>query len=57
MQIVNAKEAAERMGISVFYVRKLIRSGDLKGYLAGSRRGGYKTTVQAIEEYVNSKMK
>lgn len=41
-----------KIGRSTFY--KLIREGKLKGFKEGNR---YKVTVEAIEEYVNGRMK
>lgn len=41
-----------KIGRSTFY--RLIREGKLKGFKEGNR---YKVTVEAIEEYVNGRMK
>ena len=41
-----------KIGRSTFY--KLIREGKLKGFKEGNR---YKVTVEAIDEYVNGRMK
>lgn len=55
-RLISVKEAAGILGVSVFYVRELIRKGEIRGFLAGSRRGGYKTTVGEVESFIEKKL-
>ena len=54
MKILLTKEVAQLLRLHEEYVRELIRQRKLKAYKEG-RRGGYRVTMQAVEEYVANK--
>jgi excisionase family DNA binding protein len=56
MKILVTKEVAQMLRLHEEYVRELIRQRKLKAYKEG-RRGGYRVTMQAVEEYVAQKHK
>jgi len=53
-KLLLTKEVAEMLRLSEEYVRELIRQRKLKAYKEG-RRGGFRVTMQAIEDYINKK--
>ncbi len=53
-KILLTGEVAEILRISEGYLRELIRKGKIKAYKEG-RRGGYRITEKAVEEYVKGK--
>ncbi len=52
--ILVTKEVAEMLRVSEEYVRELIRRRKLKAYKEG-RRGGFRVTIKAVEDYINKK--
>ena len=56
MKILLTKEVAQMLRLHEEYVRELIRLRKLKAYREG-RRGGYRITMQAVEEYIDKKHK
>ena len=52
--ILITKEVAEMLRVSEEYVRELIRQRKLKAYKEG-RRGGFRVTMKAVEEYITKK--
>jgi len=52
--ILVTKEVAEMLRVSEEYVRELIRQRKLKAYKEG-RRGGFRVTIKAVEDYINKK--
>jgi excisionase family DNA binding protein len=55
-KILLTKEVASMLRLSEEYVRELIRQRKLKAYREG-RRGGYRVTIQEVENYINRKHK
>ena len=53
-KILVTKEVAEMLRLHEEYVRLLIRQRKLKAYKEG-RRGGYRITMKAVEDYVDKK--
>ena len=54
--ILVTKEVAEMLRVSEEYVRELIRQRKLKAYKEG-RRGGFRVTMKAVEDYITKKHK
>ena len=55
-KILVTKEVAEMLRLHEEYVRLLIRQRKLKAYKEG-RRGGYRITMKAVEDYIDKKHK
>ncbi|MDD5681589.1 MAG: helix-turn-helix domain-containing protein [Candidatus Omnitrophica bacterium] len=55
-KILLTKEVAQMLRLHEEYVRELIRQRKLKAYREG-RRGGYRITMKAVEDYVTKKHK
>lgn len=55
-KILLTKEVAQILRLHEEYVRELIRQRKLKAYKEG-RRGGYRITMEAVENYVAKKHK
>ena len=53
-KILVTKEVAEMLRLHEEYVRLLIRQRKLKAYKEG-RRGGYRITMKAVEDYIDKK--
>jgi len=53
-KVLLTKEVASMLRLSEEYVRELIRQRKLKAYKEG-RRGGFRVTMKAIEDYINKK--
>ena len=53
-KILVTKEVAEMLRLHEENVRLLIRQRKLKAYKEG-RRGGYRITMKAVEDYVDKK--
>ena len=53
-KILVTKEVAEMLRLHEEYVRLLIRQRKLKAYREG-RRGGYRITMKAVEDYIDKK--
>ncbi len=56
MKILLTGEVAEILRISEGYLREPIRKGKIKAYKE-FRRGGFRITEKAVEEYVKGKHK
>ena len=54
--ILVTKGVAEMLRVSEEYVRELIRQRKLKAYKEG-RRGGFRVTMKAVEDYITKKHK
>jgi excisionase family DNA binding protein len=54
--ILITKEAARYLRVGEAYVRRLIRTGRLRGYEEG-RRGGYRILKEDIDRYIAQKLK
>lgn len=55
-KILLTKEVAEMLRLHEEYVRELIRQRKLKAYKEG-RRGGYRITIKAVDDYIAKKHK
>lgn len=55
-KILLTKEVAQMLRLHEEYVRELIRQRKLKAYREG-RRGGYRITIKAVENYIAKKHK
>jgi excisionase family DNA binding protein len=55
-KILLTKEVAQILRLHEEYVRELIRQRKLKAYKEG-RRGGYRITMAAVEDYIDKKHK
>ena len=55
-KILLTKEVAQILRLHEEYVRELIRQRKLKAYKEG-RRGGFRITMQAVEDYIAKKHK
>ena len=55
-KILVTKEVAQILRLHEEYVRELIRQRKIKAYREG-RRGGYRITMKAVENYVAKKHK
>jgi excisionase family DNA binding protein len=55
-KVLLTKEVAQMLRLSEEYVRELIRERKLKAYREG-RRGGFRITTKAVEDYVAKKHK
>jgi excisionase family DNA binding protein len=55
-KILLTKEVAQILRLHEEYVRELIRQRKLKAYKEG-RRGGYRITMEAVENYIAKKHK
>ena len=55
-KILLTKEVAQMLRLHEEYVRELIRQRKLKAYKEG-RRGGYRITIKAVENYIAKKHK
>ena len=55
-KILLTKEVAQMLRLHEEYVRELIRQRKLKAYKEG-RRGGYRITIKAVEDYIAKKHK
>ena len=53
-KILVTKEVAQILRLHEEYVRELIRQRKLKAYREG-RRGGYRITMKAVEDYIDKK--
>ena len=53
-KVLITKEVAQMLRLSEEYVRELIRQRKLKAYKEG-RRGGFRVTIEAIEDYITKK--
>ena len=53
-KILVTKEVAQMLRLHEEYVRELIRQRKLKAYREG-RRGGYRITMKAVEDYIAKK--
>lgn len=53
-KILVTKEVAQMLRLHEEYVRELIRRRKLKAYREG-RRGGYRITMKAVEDYIDKK--
>jgi len=56
MKILLTSEVAKMLRISEDHCRRLIRDGLIKGYKEG-KRGGFRITEQAVNDYVAAKLK
>ena len=56
VKVLVTKEVAQMLRLSEEYVRELIRDRKLKAYKEG-RRGGFRVTTEAVEEYIYKKHK
>jgi excisionase family DNA binding protein len=56
MNLLLTKEAAAILRISEDHCRRLLRTGELKGYREG-KRGGYRIQAAEIERYIAKKLK
>ena len=54
MKILLTKEVAAMLRLHEEYVRELIRQRKIQAYREG-RRGGYRITLQAVEDYIAKK--
>ena len=55
-KILVTKEVAQMLRLHEEYVRELIRQRKIKAYREG-RRGGYRITIKAVENYIAKKHK
>ena len=55
-KILLTKEVAQLLRLHEEYVRELIRQKKLKAYREG-RRGGYRITSEAVQDYIDKKHK
>ena len=55
-KILLTKEVAQMLRLHEEYVRELIRQRKLKAYKEG-RRGGYRITMKAVDDYITKKHK
>ena len=55
-KILVTKEVAQLLRLHEEYVRELIRQRKLKAYKEG-RRGGYRITMKAVDDYITKKHK
>ena len=55
-KILVTKEVAQMLRLHEEYVRELIRQRKLKAYKEG-RRGGYRITMKAVDDYITKKHK
>ena len=55
-KILLTKEVAQMLRLHEEYVRELIRQRKIKAYREG-RRGGYRITTKAVEDYIAKKHK
>jgi excisionase family DNA binding protein len=55
-KILLTKEVAEILRLHEEYVRELIRQRKLRAYKEG-RRGGYRITMEAVNDYIVKKHK
>jgi len=55
-KILLTKEVARMLRLHEEYVRELIRQRKIKAYREG-RRGGYRITIKAVEDYITKKHK
>ena len=55
-KILVTKEVAQMLRLHEEYVRELIRQRKIKAYREG-RRGGYRITIKAVEDYIAKKHK
>ena len=53
-KVLVTKEVAKMLRLHEEYVRELIRQSKLKAYREG-RRGGYRITLKAVEDYIAEK--
>jgi excisionase family DNA binding protein len=53
-KVLVTKEVAQMLRLHEEYVRELIRQRKLKAYREG-RRGGYRITMKAVEDYIAKK--
>ena len=53
-KVLVTKEVAKMLRLHEEYVRELIRQRKLKAYREG-RRGGYRITMKAVEDYIAKK--
>ena len=53
-KILVTKEVAHMLRLHEEYVRELIRQRKIKAYREG-RRGGYRITLKAVEDYIDKK--
>ena len=53
-KVLVTKEVAQLLRLHEEYVRELIRQRKLKAYREG-RRGGYRITMKAVEDYIAKK--
>lgn len=53
-KILLTKEVASILRLSEEYVRELIREGKSNAYKEG-RRGGYRVTIEEIDDYIKRK--
>jgi excisionase family DNA binding protein len=53
-KILLTKEVAQMLRLHEEYVRELIRQRKIKAYREG-RRGGYRITMKAVENYIAKK--
>lgn len=56
VKVLVTKEVAQMLRLSEEYVRELIRERKLKAYKEG-RRGGFRVTVEEVENYIARKHK
>lgn len=55
-KLLLTSEVAEKLRVSIDYVRQLIRERKLKAYKEG-RRGGYRIREQDVLEYMEEKLR
>ena len=53
-KVLLTKEVAQMLRLHEEYVRELIRQRKIKAYREG-RRGGYRITLKAVEDYIDKK--
>ena len=56
VKVLVTKEVAQMLRLSEDYVRELIRQRKIKAYKEG-RRGGFRVTVEEIDNYIARKHK
>ena len=54
VKVLVTKEVAQMLRLSEEYVRELIRERKLRAYKEG-RRGGFRVTVEEVENYIKRK--
>jgi excisionase family DNA binding protein len=53
-RLLTVKDVADRLRLSVFGVRELLKSGQLRGFMLGGARAGWRVTEDDLRAFIDA---